>query len=74
MNLAGHWLKEAGFSTGLPLKLRIMPGCIVITVQDLRELWRCLEGLSREPSDERAAADWLNSFPGGLDLTEILNQ
>ncbi|WP_268993239.1 hypothetical protein [Gibbsiella quercinecans] len=35
-----------------------MLGCIVITVQDLqdlRELWHSLEGLSREVFDERAA-------------------
>ncbi|RLM18181.1 hypothetical protein BIY29_18610 [Brenneria alni] len=67
INISGKWLQEAGFSTGQPLKLRVMPGCIVITVQDLRELWRCLEGLSLQPFDERAAAQWLNAFPGGLD-------
>jgi len=50
-----------------------MPGCIVITVQDIRELWRCLEGLSREPFNERVAADWLNRFPSGLDLTGIMS-
>ncbi|QCR09837.1 type I toxin-antitoxin system SymE family toxin [Brenneria rubrifaciens] len=71
INISGKWLQEAGFSTGLPLKLRVMPGCLVITVQDIRELWYCLEGLSREPFDERAAADWLNRFPGGLDLEGI---
>ncbi|QTF07881.1 type I toxin-antitoxin system SymE family toxin [Brenneria izadpanahii] len=71
INISGKWLQEAGFSSGQPLKLRVMPGCIVITVQDLRELWHCLEGLSREPFDERAAADWLNRFPGGLDLAGI---
>ncbi|WP_100059687.1 SymE family type I addiction module toxin [Lonsdalea iberica] len=74
INISGKWLQEAGFGTGQPLKLSVMPGCIVITVQDIRELWRCLEGLSREPFDERAAADWLNRFPGGLDLAGILNQ
>ncbi|MCG8711024.1 hypothetical protein JHU04_004363 [Brenneria sp. 4F2] len=43
-----------------------MPGCIVITMQDLRALWHCLEGLSLQPFDERAAAQCLNRFPGGL--------
>ncbi|GAA3581049.1 hypothetical protein GCM10023078_06170 [Gibbsiella greigii] len=57
INVSGKWLNEAGFTTGQPLKLGIMPCCIVITVQDLWELWRYLEGLSREPFDERAAAD-----------------
>ncbi|MFP1754393.1 hypothetical protein ACLECX_17320 [Lonsdalea quercina] len=48
-----------------------MPGCIVITVQDLRELWHCLEGLSLQPFDERSAAEWLRRFPGGLDMAGI---
>ncbi|WP_326489370.1 SymE family type I addiction module toxin [Pectobacterium versatile] len=32
-------MKDAGFSTGQPLRLRIMPSCIVITTQDIHELW-----------------------------------
>ncbi|WP_326489320.1 SymE family type I addiction module toxin [Pectobacterium versatile] len=36
---ARQWLKDAGFSTGQPLRLRIMPSCIVITTQDIHELW-----------------------------------
>ncbi|MDX5630764.1 MULTISPECIES: SymE family type I addiction module toxin [unclassified Brenneria] len=65
INISGKRLQEAGFSTEQPLKL---PGCNVITVQDIRERWRCLEELSREPFDERAATQWLNTFPGGLDM------
>ncbi|GKW22371.1 hypothetical protein PEC302107_41000 [Pectobacterium araliae] len=68
INIAGQWLKEAGFSTGQPLKLRVMPGCIVITTQDIRELWGNLQALSIAPFDERAATRWLNTFPGGLDV------
>lgn len=56
--------RSAYFSTGQPLKLRVMPVSIVITVQDLRELWRCPEGLSREPFDKRAPAG-LTAFPVG---------
>lgn len=48
--------------TGLSL---IMPGCIVITAQDIRALWHGIKGLSREPFDEHAAAEWLNRFPVG---------
>ncbi|MCG8711021.1 hypothetical protein JHU04_004359 [Brenneria sp. 4F2] len=44
-----------------------MPCCIVIIMQDLQALWHCLEGLSLQPFNERAAAQWLNAFPGGLD-------
>ncbi|MFP1853867.1 SymE family type I addiction module toxin [Lonsdalea quercina] len=71
INIAGQWLKDAGFTTGLPLKLRVMPGCLVITAQDIRELWFMLPGLSKAPFDERAAAEWLGAFPGGLDLGGI---
>ncbi|MEE3664890.1 SymE family type I addiction module toxin [Brenneria sp. g21c3] len=72
ITITGKWLQETGFSTGQPLKLRVMPGCLVITVQDISELWHCLEGLSRESFDERAAADWLNRFPGRLGLAGIM--
>nr|WP_052012565.1 SymE family type I addiction module toxin [Pectobacterium betavasculorum] len=73
INMAGQWLKEAGFSTGQPLKLRIMPGCIVITVQDIRALWQDLHALSIAPFDEDAVTYWLNRFPGGLNLAGIEN-
>ncbi|BES83358.1 hypothetical protein PEC302107_40850 [Pectobacterium araliae] len=65
INLSGHWLKEAGFSTGQPLKLRIMPGCIVITTQDIRALWQDLQALSIAPFDEYAVTHWLTVFPAG---------
>ncbi|MFC0075291.1 SymE family type I addiction module toxin [Samsonia erythrinae] len=71
INISGKWLDEAGFTTGLPLKLRVMPGCLVITAQDIRELWFMLPGLSKVPFDERAAAEWLSAFPGGLDLAGV---
>ncbi|QQG29472.1 hypothetical protein JFY74_05290 [Pectobacterium carotovorum] len=45
-----------------------MPGCIVITTQDIRALWQDLQALSIAPFDERAAASWLNRFPGGLSM------
>ncbi|WP_416354402.1 SymE family type I addiction module toxin [Prodigiosinella confusarubida] len=70
ISLKGKWLTEAGFTDGMPLKIRIMPGCMVITAQNTRELWHCLEGLSIEPFDPDAAANWLNHYPGGLRFTE----
>ena len=68
--LTGKWLTEAGFSEGMPLKIRVMPDCIVITAQNTRELWGCLEGLSTEPFDADAANQWLNAYPSGLVVTE----
>lgn len=35
LHLKGNWLKEAGFETGTPLKVRVMPGCLVLTAQEL---------------------------------------
>ncbi|WP_324723291.1 SymE family type I addiction module toxin [Lelliottia sp. JS-SCA-14] len=29
--LNGHWMEEAGFTTGTPLDVRVIPGCLVIT-------------------------------------------
>ncbi|WOA50886.1 SymE family type I addiction module toxin [Dickeya solani] len=68
INIAGQWLKDAGFTTGQALKLRIMPGCIVITTQDIHELWGNLHALSIAPFDEYAVTSWLNHFPGGLNM------
>ncbi|POD90169.1 hypothetical protein BV924_23130 [Pectobacterium odoriferum] len=45
-----------------------MPGCIVITTQDIHELWGNLQALSIAPFDEYAVTHWLNRFPGGLNM------
>ncbi|WP_390888433.1 MULTISPECIES: SymE family type I addiction module toxin [Lelliottia] len=37
--LLGEWLALAGFTDGMPVKIRVMPDCIVITAQNIRELW-----------------------------------
>ncbi len=34
VTLKGHWLEEAGFPTGTPLKIRVMPGCLILTAQE----------------------------------------
>ncbi|MCG8711007.1 type I toxin-antitoxin system SymE family toxin [Brenneria sp. 4F2] len=39
INISGKWLQEGGFSTSQLFKLRVMPGCLIITAQDIRELW-----------------------------------
>ncbi|WJY17217.1 SymE family type I addiction module toxin [Pectobacteriaceae bacterium CE90] len=63
INLKGKWLTEAGFTDGMPLKIRVMPGCMVITAQNTREPWGCAEGLSIEPCDPDAVANWLTHYP-----------
>lgn len=34
ITLKGHWLEDAGFTTGTPLKIRVMLDCLVITAQE----------------------------------------
>ncbi|MDT0177870.1 SymE family type I addiction module toxin [Enterobacter sp. BRE11] len=34
ITLKGGWLDDAGFETGTPLKVRVMPGCLVLTAQE----------------------------------------
>ncbi|WP_420235685.1 SymE family type I addiction module toxin [Yersinia massiliensis] len=33
ISLRGKWLTEVGFTEGMLLKIRIMPGCMVLTAQ-----------------------------------------
>jgi toxic protein SymE len=30
----GYWLEDAGFETGTPLKVHVMPGCLVLTPEE----------------------------------------
>ncbi|WP_434134684.1 SymE family type I addiction module toxin [Dickeya zeae] len=39
MSLQGAWLTEYGLTDRMPLKIQVMPGCMVITAQNTRELW-----------------------------------
>ncbi|MCU7929126.1 MAG: type I toxin-antitoxin system SymE family toxin [Candidatus Thiodiazotropha sp. (ex Dulcina madagascariensis)] len=32
IQLKGHWLKQAGFEIDAPVKVRVMPGCLVLTL------------------------------------------
>nr|WP_314424696.1 endoribonuclease SymE [uncultured Erwinia sp.] len=36
VTLKGNWLAEAGFTTGTPLDVRVMPGCLILTAQEPR--------------------------------------
>ncbi|WP_345828014.1 endoribonuclease SymE [Erwinia sp. HDF1-3R] len=33
VTLKGRWLAEAGFETGTPVDIRVMPGCLVLTAR-----------------------------------------
>ncbi|BCQ36922.1 endoribonuclease SymE [Erwinia rhapontici] len=32
ITLKGNWLAEAGFDTGTPLNVRVLPDCLILTV------------------------------------------
>ena len=67
--LGGDWLTRAGFINGMPVKIRAMKDCIVITPQHTRELWGCLEGMSVVNINKQKVAQWLKTFPGALNDT-----
>lgn len=67
--LSGEWLSRAGFAYGRAVKIRVMPDCIVITPQNTRELWGCLEGLSAVHTNKLKVKAWLATFPGALNDT-----
>lgn len=67
--LSGEWLSRAGFALRASGKIRVMPDCIVITPQNTRELWGCLEGLSATHINKQKVKAWLETFPGALNDT-----
>ncbi len=38
VRLCGEWMPQARFINGMPVKIRVMKDCIVITLQNTREL------------------------------------
>lgn len=53
LRLNGHWMEEAGFTTGTPLDVRVMPGCLVITTrQEETSFMKDLNKISRLPEKE----------------------
>ncbi|WP_228007811.1 SymE family type I addiction module toxin [Kosakonia pseudosacchari] len=44
--MKGDWIEQAGFTGGMPIRIRMTPDCIIITAQNTRELWGCAEGMS----------------------------
>lgn len=67
--LQGEWISQAGFTPGMPVKIRVMPDCIVITTQNTRELWGCAEGLSVVSFNRKKVEQWMKGFPGELNDT-----
>lgn len=67
--LCGKWPTRAGCRCGMVVRIRVMPDCIVITPQNTRELWGCLEGLSITYINKSKVFDWLGMFPDALSDT-----
>jgi len=67
--LQGKWLSLAGFIPGMPVKIRVMTDCIVITPQNTRELWGCIEGLNVTRISRERIAAWFKLYPGALNET-----
>ncbi len=53
----------------MPIKIRVTPDCIIITAQNTRELYGCVEGLSVTHINRKKVAQWLKEFPGALNDT-----
>ena len=33
IQMKGHWLRQAGFEIDMPIKIRVMEGCLVLTTE-----------------------------------------
>lgn len=54
LRLNGHWMEEAGFTTGTPLDVRVMPGCLVITTRPAEtQLMTVLNSTTQLPPKEQ---------------------
>ena len=69
LRLHGDWMTQAGFINGMPVKVRVMRDCIVITPQHTRELFGFIEGMSVAYINQKKLKAWLKTFPGALNDT-----
>lgn len=69
VHLYGEWMPQAGFIDGMPVKIRVMRDCIIITPRHIRELFGCIEGMSVTHINKQKVTQWLKTFPGALNDT-----
>ncbi|HAK2952876.1 TPA: type I toxin-antitoxin system SymE family toxin [Salmonella enterica] len=62
-------MTRENFINEMPVKIRVMRDCIVITPQHTRELFGCIEGMSVTYINQRNVKAWLENFPGALNDT-----
>lgn len=53
IKLKGKWLEQAGFTTGTPLTVRVMDGCLVITSKPQPSLMDTMLQPAEQLSEER---------------------
>lgn len=53
----------------MPIKIRVIPNCIVITTQNTHELYGCAERLSVAYVNKKKMEQWIGAFPGALNDT-----
>lgn len=54
LRLNGRWMEEAGFTTGTPLDVRVMSGCLVITTRPTETpLMKVLNSTMQLPPEEQ---------------------
>ncbi|WBW60497.1 SymE family type I addiction module toxin [Klebsiella electrica] len=57
LRLNGTWMEEAGFTTGTKIDVRVMPGCLVITIRPVETpLMKELNNISQLPEEEQQQA------------------
>ncbi|EOY5689348.1 SymE family type I addiction module toxin [Salmonella enterica subsp. enterica] len=69
LDLYGEWMTQENFINEMPVKIRVMRDCIVITPQHTRELFGCIEGMSVTFINQKKVKAWLKTFPGALNDT-----
>ncbi|EBW1608699.1 hypothetical protein CB591_24600 [Salmonella enterica subsp. enterica serovar Livingstone] len=62
-------MTQENFINEMPVKIRVMHDCIVITPQHTREPFGCIEGMSVTYINQRNVKAWLENFPGALNNT-----
>ncbi|WP_260232715.1 type I toxin-antitoxin system SymE family toxin [Enterobacter sp. BIGb0383] len=66
-------MEQAGFIDGMPLKIRVMPDCIITTTQYTRELYGCAEGPDVAYIHQPKMKQWQEKFPRALNDTGNLS-
>lgn len=67
VRLYGEWMPQAGFINGMPVKVRVMRDCIVITPQHTRGLFVCIEGMGVTFINQKEGESVAKNLSGGAE-------